>query len=36
MLFVEKNIDFNKNETELKIKNPTKNFREINFVLQLT
>ena len=30
-----KKINFNKNETESKIENPTHNFREPNLVLQL-
>ena len=30
-----KNIKFNKNETELKMENPTHSFREMNHVLQL-
>ena len=30
-----KNINFNKNETESKMENPTHSFRETNFVLQL-
>ena len=30
-----KNIKFNKNETEAKMENPTHNFRETNLVLQL-
>ena len=30
-----KNISFNKNETELKIKTPTHSFKETNFVLKL-
>ena len=34
MQFVEKNINFNKNETEWKMENPTQNFRETNFVFQ--
>ena len=29
-----KNIKFNKNETESKMENPTQNFREITHVLQ--
>ena len=29
-----KNINFSKNKTELKMENPTHNFREINLVLQ--
>ena len=28
-----KNINFSKNETELKMKNPTHSFREMNLVL---
>ena len=35
MHFVEKNINFNKNEIESKTENPTHNFRETNLVLQL-
>ena len=35
-ILLNKNINFNKNETELKIGNPTHNFREKNLVLQLT
>ena len=31
----DKNINFNKNETESKMKNPTYSFRETNFVLPL-
>ena len=30
-----KNINFNKNETELEMENSTQSFRELNFVLQL-
>ena len=30
-----KNINFNKNEMESKIENPTHTFREMNYVLQL-
>ena len=30
-----KNINFNKNETKLKMENPTNSFREMNYVLQL-
>ena len=30
-----KNINFNKNETESKMENPTHSFREMNLVLQL-
>ena len=30
-----KNKNFNKNETESKMENPTKSFRETNFVIQL-
>ena len=33
--FLNKNINFNKNETELKMENPTHCFRETNLVLQL-
>ena len=32
---MKKNINFNKNETESKIENPTHSFRETNLVLQL-
>ena len=35
MLFVKQNINFNKNETESKMENPTHSFREMNLVLQL-
>ena len=36
MHFVEKkNINFNKNEAEFEIENPTHSFREANHVLQL-
>ena len=35
MDFVEQNINFNKNETESKMKNPTHSFKEMNHVLQL-
>ena len=35
MLFVEKNINFIKNETKSKIENLTHSFRETNLVLQL-
>ena len=35
MHFVEKNINFAKNETESKMENPTNGFREANLVLQL-
>ena len=35
LLFVEQNINFHKNETETKMKNPKYSFREINHVLQL-
>ena len=35
MLFVEQNINLNKNKTELKIENPTDNLRKVNPVLQL-
>ena len=34
-ILLNKNKDFNKNETELKMENPTQSFRETNFVLQL-
>ena len=35
MNFVEKNINFNKNEAEWKMENPTNSFRGTNLVLQL-
>ena len=35
MHFVEQNINFDKNETELKMENPTHSFRETHLVLQL-
>ena len=35
MYFLEQNINFNKNETESKIENPTHGFRETKHVLQL-
>ena len=35
MDFVEKNINFQKNETELKMEHSTHNFRETNLVLQV-
>ena len=35
MYFVEKNINFNKNETESKMENSTHSLRETNLVLQL-
>ena len=35
MLFVKQNINFNKNETESKMENPTHSFRDMNLVLQL-
>ena len=35
MLFVEQKDKFNKNETELKMKILTNNFREVNCMLQL-
>ena len=35
MHFVEKNINFKKNDMESKMKNPTNSFRETNLVLQL-
>ena len=35
MNFVEQNINFNKNETESKMENPTHSFRETNLVFQL-
>ena len=34
-ILLNKNINFNKNETELKMENPTNSFRETNLVLQL-
>ena len=34
-ILLNKNINFNKNETESKIENPTHSFRETNLVLQL-
>ena len=34
MQFVEKSINFNKNETEWKMENPIQSFREANFVFQ--
>ena len=34
-ILLKKNINFNKNETELKMENPTHSFREMNIVLQL-
>ena len=34
-LFLNKNINVNKDETELKMENPTHNFKETNLVLQL-
>ena len=34
-ILLNKNINFNKNETESKMKNPAHSFRETNFVLQL-
>ena len=34
-ILLNKNINFNKNETELKMENPTYNFRETNLMLQL-
>ena len=33
MYFVEQNKNFNKNETESKMENPTHSFRETNLVL---
>ena len=33
-ILLNKNINFNKNETELKIENPTNSFRETNVVLK--
>ena len=35
ILFVEKNVSFNKKKTESKIENFTHSFREINLELQL-
>ena len=35
MHFVEKNVNFNKNEAEPKVENPTHSFRKTNLVLQL-
>ena len=32
-MLLNKNKNFNKNETELKMENPTHSFREMNFVL---
>ena len=34
MHFVEQKINFSKNETELKMENPTHSFRETNLVIQ--
>ena len=34
-ILLNKNINFNKSETELKMENPTHSFRETNLVLQL-
>ena len=34
-ILLNKNINFNKSETESKIENPTQRFRETNFALQL-
>ena len=34
MYFVEKNINFNKNETESKMENPTRSFSGTNIMLQ--
>ena len=34
-ILLNKNISFNKNETELKMENPAHSFRETNLVLQL-
>ena len=34
-IFLNKHINFNKNETESKMENPTQTFRETNLVLQL-
>ena len=35
MILLNKNIYFNKNETESKMENPTHSFRETNLVCQL-
>ena len=35
MRFVNKNINFDKNETELKKENPTRNFKKTKLVFQL-
>ena len=35
MHFLKKDMNFNKNETDLKIENPTHSFTETRFVLQL-
>ena len=35
MLFIEQNINFNKNETESKMENPTQNLIEMNLILEL-
>ena len=35
MHFVEQKLNFNKNETESKMENRTRSFRETNLVLQL-
>ena len=35
MVFVERNSNFNKNETESKMENPTQTFKETNLALQL-
>ena len=35
MLFIEQNINFNKNETESKMEKPTEAFREMNLILEL-
>ena len=34
-ILLNQNMNFNKNETEAKIENPTHSFRETNLVLQL-
>ena len=34
-ILLNRNINFNKNETESKVENPTHNFRETNIALQL-
>ena len=35
MLFIEQNINFNKNETESKMENPTQTLIEMNLILEL-